>query len=71
MLMIVGQALWLSFLIAVLAHVAAAITIMLFDNHHSIAATIVRSVLITIIIAPVQIYLLWSVRTDRRPTDRN
>lgn len=71
MLMIVGQALWLSFLIAVLAHVAAAITIMLFDNHHSMAATIVRSVLITIIIAPVQIYLLWTLRTDRRPTDRN
>ncbi|MBN8244720.1 hypothetical protein JF546_17020 [Nitratireductor aquimarinus] len=71
MLVIVGQALWLSFLIAVLAHVAAAITIMLFDNHHSMAATVVRSGLITIIIAPVLIYLLCNQRTDGQSTNED
>lgn len=58
MLLLAWRALVLGFLIAALAHVAAAITVMFFDDHHSMAATIVRSILITVIIAPVLFYVL-------------
>ncbi|WP_412032815.1 hypothetical protein ACLIR7_09745 [Nitratireductor aquimarinus] len=58
MLVLAWRAILLGFLIAGLVHVAAAITVMFFDDHHSMAATVVRSILITVIIAPVLFYVL-------------
>ncbi len=58
MLLLAWRALVLGFLIAALAHVAAATTVMLFEDHHTMAATLVRSILITVIIAPVLFYVL-------------
>ncbi|WP_421930154.1 hypothetical protein [Nitratireductor rhodophyticola] len=69
MLLLAWRTLILGFLIAALAHVAAAITLMFFDDHHSMAATIVRSILITVIIAPVLFYVLSQKGSRERERD--
>ncbi len=69
MLLLAWRALVLGFLIAALAHVAAAITVMLFEDHHTMAATLVRSILISIISAPLIFYALWLQGSRERDRD--
>ncbi|MDV2967813.1 hypothetical protein RZ532_17610 [Nitratireductor aquimarinus] len=69
MLWTIFRAIWLGFLIAALAHVAAAITVMFFDDHHTMGATIVRSILIALLVSPVLAYLLWQKENQSEAMD--
>jgi len=69
MLWTISRAIWLGFLIAALAHVAAAITVMFFDDHHTMGATIVRSILIALLVSPVLAYLLWQKENQSEAMD--
>ncbi len=63
------RAIWLGLVIAALAHVAGAITVMFFDDHHSMGAALVRSVLIAALVAPLLAYLLWQNKPHSEVTD--
>ncbi len=52
----------LAFVLAGFAHMAAAIVLMFFDDHHSFAATLIRSLLITAFYAPALFFLMWKNR---------
>lgn len=69
MLTLAWQSILIGFIVAGLTHVAAAIVVMAFEDHHTMAATLVRSVLITILVAPGIFYLLWQERTGRKAPD--
>jgi len=48
----------LAFVLAGFAHMAAAIVLMFFEDHHSFAATLVRSLLIAAFYAPALFFLM-------------
>lgn len=52
------RAVILAFVLAGFAHMAAAIVLMFFDDHHSFAATLIRSLLITAFYAPALFFLM-------------
>lgn len=62
MLWMAVRAVILSFVLAGFAHLAAAIVLMFFDDHHSFAATLIRSSLITAFYAPALFFLMWKNR---------
>lgn len=53
------RAVVLGFVLAGVAHIAAAIVLMFIDEHHSFAATLVRSLLIAAFYTPALFYLMW------------
>ncbi|MBN8244721.1 hypothetical protein JF546_17025 [Nitratireductor aquimarinus] len=64
MIWVAVRAAILAFVLAGFAHMAATIVMMYFDDHHSFAATLIRSLLISAFYAPALFFLMWKNKDD-------